>query len=94
MPMTAAAVTAYLGTVLAGCTVVGIADSFAPAEIAARLRIGGAVLVITQDCSIRDGRRHPLFERVTGRSDVPAVVLPATRNGKLQVRFNPQPSQV
>ena len=48
MPMTAEAVVAYLGIVLAGCVVVGIADSFAAAEIASRLRIAKAKAIITQ----------------------------------------------
>ena len=42
LPMTARAVAIYLGIVLAGCTAVGIADSFAAAEIGVRLRITGA----------------------------------------------------
>ena len=49
-PMTAEAVVAYLGIVLAGCAVVAIADSFSAAEIAARLRIGGASAILTQVC--------------------------------------------
>lgn len=48
IPMTAEAVVAYLGIVLAGCAVVAIADSFSAAEIASRLRIGGASAIITQ----------------------------------------------
>lgn len=48
IPMTAEAVVAYLGIVLAGCAVVAIADSFSAAEIASRLRIGGATAIITQ----------------------------------------------
>lgn len=42
------AVALYLATVLAGCVVVSVADSFAPAEIEARLRISGAAAVFTQ----------------------------------------------
>lgn len=48
MPMTAPAVAAYLGILLAGCTAALIADSFAAPEIAARLRIAGARAIITQ----------------------------------------------
>ncbi len=48
LPMTAEAVVAHLGVLLAGCAAVGIADSFSAAEVAARLRIGGAAAVITQ----------------------------------------------
>lgn len=47
-PMTADAVVAFLGVLLAGCVAVAIADSFAAGEIANRLRIAGAKAVITQ----------------------------------------------
>lgn len=47
-PMTAAAVVAYLGIMLAGCVAVSIADSFVAGEIATRLRISGARAIITQ----------------------------------------------
>ena len=46
--MTATAVAAYLGILLAGCTAALIADSFAVPEVAARLRIAGARAIITQ----------------------------------------------
>ena len=36
MQMTGASVEAYLGTILAGCVVVAIADSFTPPQIRAR----------------------------------------------------------
>lgn len=39
LPMTAMSIPIYLGIVQAGCVVVSIADSFAPPEIASRLRI-------------------------------------------------------
>ena len=48
MPLSMEAVVAYLGIVLAGCAAVSIADSFAPAEIAVRLRISGAKAILTQ----------------------------------------------
>lgn len=85
MPMTTVAVAAYLGIVLAGCAVVGIADSFAPSEIAARLRISKALLLITQDTMLRDGKQFNLFERVTQDTAVPALVIPAVRKQALQV---------
>ena len=47
-PMSAEAVVALLGILLAGCTAVAIADSFAAAEIASRLRIANAKAIITQ----------------------------------------------
>jgi long-subunit acyl-CoA synthetase (AMP-forming) len=48
MPLTVEAAVIYFGIVLAGCVVVSIADSFAAAEVATRLRIAGAVAVFTQ----------------------------------------------
>ena len=48
MPMSVASVVAYLGTILAGCAAVTIADSFAPREIAARLRIARCRAIFTQ----------------------------------------------
>ena len=64
MPMNAESVAIYLGIVKAGCVVVGIADSFAPEEIATRLRIGNAKAVFTQDYINRAGKRLPLYEKV------------------------------
>ena len=46
LPMTAEAVAAYLGVILAGCTAVSIADSFAAPQVAVRLRITHASLAI------------------------------------------------
>ncbi len=46
LPMTADAVAAYLGVILAGCTAVSIADSFAAPQVAIRLRITDASLAI------------------------------------------------
>ena len=49
MPMSTRSVAIYLGIIAAGATVVSIADSFSSDEIAARLRLGGAKMVFTQD---------------------------------------------
>jgi acyl-coenzyme A synthetase/AMP-(fatty) acid ligase len=46
--MTVNAVVIYLAIVLAGCAVVSIADSFAPKEIATRLRVSNAKGIFTQ----------------------------------------------
>lgn len=48
MPMTSIAVIIYLATILAGLVVVSIADSFAPKEIATRLRVSNAKAIFTQ----------------------------------------------
>ena len=64
MPMTVESVAIYLGAVAAGCPVVAVADSFAPAEIAVRLGIGQARCIFTQDFALRLGKRLPLYEKV------------------------------
>lgn len=48
MPMNVHAIVIYLAIVLAGCAVVSIADSFAPSEIASRLKISKAKGIFTQ----------------------------------------------
>lgn len=77
MPMTAEAVAIYLGIVAAGCVVVGIADSFRPREIAARLRIAGAVAVFTQDVLIRGGKVLPLYANAIEAGAPRVIVVPA-----------------
>jgi acetyl-CoA synthetase len=76
MPMTVEAVAIYLGAVAAGCPVVAVADSFAPAEIAMRLGIGQVRCIFTQDFAIRLGKRLPLYEKVRAAGASQAIVLP------------------
>ena len=75
MPMNAESVAIYLGIVKAGCVVVGIADSFAPDEIATRLHIGKAKTIFTQDYINRAGKRLPLYEKVIAANAPKAVVF-------------------
>ena len=75
MPMTAESVAVYLGIVKAGCVVVGIADSFAPDEIATRLRIGKAKAIFTQDYINRAGKRLPLYEKVIAANAPKAIIF-------------------
>lgn len=75
MPMTIEAVAAYLATVWVGGVVVSIADSFAPDEIATRLRIAGADLTVTQDVLYRSGKTLPMYEKLTAATDAPAIVV-------------------
>ena len=75
MPMSAESVAIYLGIVKAGCAVVGIADSFAPDEIATRLRIGNAKTIFTQDYINRAGKRLPLYEKVIAANAPKAIIL-------------------
>ena len=74
LPMTADAVAIYLGIVLAGCTAVGIADSFAAEEISVRLRITGAKAIFTQDEMLRGGKALPLYVKVV-EADAPAAIV-------------------
>ena len=77
MPMNAESVAIYLGIVKAGCAVVAIADSFAPEEIATRLRIGNAKAIFTQDYINRAGKRLPLYEKVIAADAPKAIVFSA-----------------
>ena len=74
MPMNAESVAIYLGIVKAGCVVVGIADSFAPDEIATRLRIGNAKAIFTQDHINRADKRLPLYEKVIAANAPKAII--------------------
>jgi len=77
MPMTYHSVAIYLGIVAFGGAVVSIADSFAAAEIATRLRISQAKAVFTQDVILRGGKSLPLYARIVEAHAPPAIVLPA-----------------
>ena len=85
MPMTAEAVAIYLGIVKAGCAVVAIADSFAAAEIATRLKIGSAQAVFTQDVILRGGRELPLYSRLVEAQAPRAIVLSGRVDGTLAI---------
>ncbi|XP_057781110.1 probable CoA ligase CCL12 [Salvia miltiorrhiza] len=78
MPMTNIAVIIYLAVILAGLVVVSIADSFAPKEIATRLRVSKAKAVFTQDFILRGGRRFPLYSRVVEAGPERVIVIPAS----------------
>ncbi|CAJ2677402.1 unnamed protein product [Trifolium pratense] len=74
--MTVNAVIIYLAIVLAGCAVVSIADSFAPKEIATRLRVSNAKGIFTQDFISGGGRKIPLYSRVIEAAACKVIVLP------------------
>jgi acetyl-CoA synthetase len=84
--MTVESVLVYLGMVLAGCVVVSIADSFAPAEIATRLEIAQAKGIFTQDLILRGGKTLPLYQRVVDANAPKAIVLPAGKDLALPLR--------
>lgn len=77
LPMTAESVAIYLGIVKAGCAAVSIADSLAPEGIAARLKLGQAKGVFTQDHDIRGRKPRPLYEKVVRALAPTTVVVPS-----------------
>ena len=77
LPMTAESVAVYLGIIKAGCAAVSIADSFAPEGIAARLKLGQAKGVFTQDYDIRGRKPRPLYEKVVHALAPTTVVIPS-----------------
>jgi acetyl-CoA synthetase len=77
MPMTPESVAIYLGVILSGRTVVGIADTSAPVELERRLRIGGATAVFTIAGYRRAGKDLSIYEKVVAAKGPRAVVLPA-----------------
>ncbi|XP_011008796.1 PREDICTED: probable acyl-activating enzyme 17, peroxisomal [Populus euphratica] len=76
MPMNVESVIIYLAIVLAGHVVVSIADSFAPPEISARLKISEAKAIFTQDLIIRGDKSIPLYSRVVHAQAPMAIVIP------------------
>ncbi|XP_062076654.1 probable CoA ligase CCL12 [Humulus lupulus] len=89
MPMTANAVIIYLAIILSGLVVVSIADSFAPKEIATRLRVSQAKAIFTQDFILRGGHKFPLYSRVVEAAPAKAIVLPAT-GSKIGIQLREQ----
>ena len=75
MPMTPESVAIYLGIIKAGCTVVSVADSFAPHEIETRLKISETKAIFTQDYISRGGKRLPLYEKVIASGAPKAIIL-------------------
>src|SRR5437899_1054323 len=76
LPMTPEAVAAYLGIVLSGRCVVGIADAAAPPEFRKRARIADARAVITVDTYLRDGKQHAIYSKVVDGNGPRAIVIP------------------
>src|SRR3989454_3798971 len=75
MPMTPESVAIYLGVILAGRCVVGIADASAPEEFGKRGRIADARAVFTIDSYVRGGKEHKVYEKVVAAGGPPAIVL-------------------
>mgnify|MGYP001374048747 CR=1 FL=1 len=75
MPMTVEAVVVYLAAIKAGIVVATIADSFSSNEISIRLEITKPSLIITQDVLHRNGKTHPLYEKIKAVSSIKTVVV-------------------
>lgn len=86
MPMNAESIAIYLGILYAGCAVVSIADSFAPDEIATRLRLSDAKAIFTEDFVIRGGKALPLFGKVVTANAPAAIVRPSGSSREVTLR--------
>jgi acetyl-CoA synthetase len=86
MPMNLECVVAYLAVVRAGLRVISIADSFSAGELARRLELGRARLVVTQDAYLRGGREVRLYDRVKEAGGPMAVVVPMEPDGDVPLR--------
>lgn len=64
MPMNYYAVAIYLGIIKMGGVVVSIADSFSTEEIQTRLEIAQASAIFTQDYTLWNGKKHPLYQKI------------------------------
>lgn len=84
MPMTVEAVAIYLAIIKAGCAVVSIADSFAPDEIATRLKISNAKAIFTQDYYLRNNKKIEIYNKVKEASAPKAIVISTEK--KLELR--------
>jgi acetyl-CoA synthetase len=73
MPMNARSLAIYLGSILAGCVVVSIADSFSREQVLLRLRIGDAKVVFTSGFVQRGEKEIPLYSRAAG-AGLPVIV--------------------
>lgn len=87
LPMTANAVAAYLGTILAGCVPVSIAESFATPEIEVRLKLSEATAVFVADVVRRGGRRLPCYEKLRD-SDASAIAIVIPADEDLTIRLS------
>lgn len=77
LPMTVECIAAYLGVVRAGCVAVSIADSFAPPEVAVRLRLAGAKAIVTTSAFSRGGKVLDLYAKVQEAGAPKAIVVPS-----------------
>ncbi len=86
LPMTVDAIAIFLGIIAAGCSVVTIADSFSAAEIAVRLDITQPRFIFIQDEIIRQGKAHPLYEKIDSHQNLRAILLRAGASNTIPLR--------
>lgn len=86
MTMSPESVAIYLGIVAAGCVVISIADSFSPAEIATRLRIGHAKGIFTCDVIPRGNKALPMYTKVVEAGAPRAIVLTKQETASISLR--------
>ncbi|MGI0149781.1 MAG: AMP-binding protein, partial [Thermoplasmata archaeon] len=86
LPMTAESVAIYLGVILAGRCVVGIADTSAPADFEKRSRIAAAKAVFTVEAYLRDGKQQAIYEKLIAAHGPPAVVLASSPTDRVRLR--------
>src|SRR5581483_11659064 len=75
LPMTVECVAAYLGVIRAGGVVVSIADSFAPPEVATRLRLADAKAILTTAAFSRGGKTFDLYAKAREAAAPRAIVV-------------------
>ena len=86
MLMNADAVAIYLGIIKAGCVAVSIADSFAAAEVQARLEIANTKAIFVHDVIPRGNKTLPLYEKILFTDLPTAIVIPATEKLTVKLR--------
>lgn len=77
LPMSPIGVAVYLTALYCGSTVISIADSFSAPEIANRLLLSEAEVVVTMDALTRGGKCLPLLPRVHQATPLPCLVIGA-----------------
>ena len=75
MPLNATAVALYLGAILIGAVPASVAESFAAPEIASRLRLADARLVVCSGSMRRGGKELDLYGRVAAAADTLPVAV-------------------
>jgi acetyl-CoA synthetase len=73
IPMNARSVAIYLGSILAGCVVISIADSLSREQVLLRLQIGNAKVVFTSGFVHRGEKEIPLYARAAD-AGLPVIV--------------------